>query len=111
MMASELIHSYKLSLKVADEIANKAISTCVKYAFNPISVCVMDGSGYPIVQKCMVRFMFEVVRMYVVCKLQLETLYCNMHIHTLFFLLSILILSYISNYNSFFIARLNQTQG
>jgi len=52
-MASELIHSYKLSLKVADEIANKAISTCVKYAFNPISVCVMDGSGYPIVQKCM----------------------------------------------------------
>jgi len=42
-----------LSLKVADEIASNAIEAALRNAFKPISVCVMDPSGYSIVTKRM----------------------------------------------------------
>jgi uncharacterized protein GlcG (DUF336 family) len=42
-----------LSLKVADEIASQAIHTAQVNGFNPIAVCVMDSTGFPIVTKRM----------------------------------------------------------
>jgi ABC-type phosphate transport system permease subunit len=42
-----------LSLAIADEIATLAIQACKNNGFKPISVCVMDPSGYEIVTKRM----------------------------------------------------------
>ena len=50
---SGIISKKALSLKVADEIASAAIEVCKRNAFKPISVCVMDPSGYAIVTKRM----------------------------------------------------------
>mmetsp|Transcript_19144 Transcript_19144/g.26949 ORF Transcript_19144/g.26949 Transcript_19144/m.26949 type:complete len:177 (+) Transcript_19144:131-661(+) len=48
-----LVTSSKLSLRVADEIATKAIEIAIANSFKPISVCVMDPSGHAIVTKRM----------------------------------------------------------
>lgn len=42
-----------LSLKVADDIASKAIQVAERNAFSPIAVCVMDANGNAIVTKRM----------------------------------------------------------
>ena len=50
---SSFVRFKTLSLKVADEIASKAIHTAQVNGFNPIAVCVMDSTGFPIVTKRM----------------------------------------------------------
>lgn len=47
------IQCKSLSLASADEIASKAIETAQAQNFKPISVCVLDSAGNPIVTKRM----------------------------------------------------------
>ena len=48
-----LLHTKRLSLAVADEIANLAIRAAQTNSFAPVSVCVMDPQGAEIVTKRM----------------------------------------------------------
>ena len=50
---SGILTKKTLSLAIADEIATFAIQACKSNGFKPISICVMDPSGYEIVTKRM----------------------------------------------------------
>eukprot|EP00550_Attheya_septentrionalis_P007355 CAMPEP_0198295120 /NCGR_PEP_ID=MMETSP1449-20131203/25965_1 /TAXON_ID=420275 /ORGANISM="Attheya septentrionalis, Strain CCMP2084" /LENGTH=178 /DNA_ID=CAMNT_0043995315 /DNA_START=56 /DNA_END=592 /DNA_ORIENTATION=+ len=50
---SGILRVKTLSLRAADEIATLAIEACELNKFNPISICVMDPAGHPIVTKRM----------------------------------------------------------
>ena len=56
---SQFLSSETLPLSVADEMASIAVETCKSKGFKPVSVCVLDNSGYVIVSKrcdgCSVR--------------------------------------------------------
>lgn len=50
---SSFVRFKTLSLKIADEMASKAIQSAERNAFSPIAVCVMDATGNTIVTKRM----------------------------------------------------------